>query len=78
MINFIPIVGWIFAFIFYSILSVPIWFCYTYCELGKIYFNFLPEQWQSIPFWHFVGLMWIMIIVKMTLLLGIFKVEVKK
>jgi RsiW-degrading membrane proteinase PrsW (M82 family) len=32
------------------------WFCWTRCELGATYFCFLPPVYQSVPFWHCVGL----------------------
>lgn len=56
MLNAIPIVGWLLDFVFCASLSLPFWFCWTCCGLGQLYFGFLPERYQSIPFWHCVGL----------------------
>ena len=32
-------------------------------ELAPIYFDFLPDKWQAIPFWHIFGLIMIIHIV---------------
>ncbi len=56
MINAVPLLGWLLSFIGNASLAVPFWICWTVCDIGKTYFNFLPEQWQSIPFWNCVGL----------------------
>ena len=56
MINALPIVGWLISFFVSVSLAVPFWFCWTICNIGKIYFDFLPPQWQHIPFWNCVGL----------------------
>lgn len=29
------------------------WFCWTYLEIGAVYFDQLPKVWQHIPFLHF-------------------------
>jgi hypothetical protein len=52
----IPFIGWLFDLCLKITLSIPFWFIWTVCGLGKKYFFFLPEQFQSIPFWHCVGL----------------------
>jgi hypothetical protein len=55
-INSLPIVGWILSFVGNVSLAVPFWICWTVCGIGQLYFDFLPTQWQSIPFWNCVGL----------------------
>ena len=54
--NYIPVFGWLMDLGFKMSLAVPFYICWTFCGLGKRYFYFLPEQYQSIPFWHCVGL----------------------
>jgi hypothetical protein len=55
-LNALPVVGWVLSFIGNASLAVPFWICWTICGIGKLYFDFIPEQWQSIPFWNCVGL----------------------
>jgi hypothetical protein len=64
MINSIPVLGWIMSFIGYASMSVPFWYCWTYLEYGKKYFDFLPPKWQSIPFWDCVALCFCVVIIK--------------
>ena len=66
MINKIPFLGWFSSFIASIGLSVPFWFFWTYWEAGKIYFYFIPEVFQSIPFWDCVGLFVVLSILKGT------------
>ena len=56
MLNSFPVIGWLIDFGFKASMSVPFWFIWTYFGLGKKYFYFLPEVYQSVPFWHCVGL----------------------
>lgn len=56
MVNAIPVFGWILSAVGAIGLSVPLWFFWTYCELGKQYFYFLPERYYQIPFWDIFGL----------------------
>lgn len=67
MINKLPIIGWILSSVAAVSLSVPFWVCWTASGLGKRYFYWLPEVYQSIPFWHCVGLFIIIAILKGTL-----------
>jgi len=59
-INCVPFLGWLLSFIANASLAVPFWFCWTYLELGRIYFYFVPVVFQSIPFWNCVGLFMIL------------------
>ena len=56
MVNGIPVLGWIISFIVNVSLAFPFWYCWTICEIGSKYFDFLPSNWQSISFWNCVGL----------------------
>lgn len=56
MINELPIIGWLLSLIGNISLSVPFWFCWTHCGIGKKFFYFAPEVYQSISFWNCVGL----------------------
>jgi hypothetical protein len=56
MVNAIPIVGWALSFAVNVSLAIPFWICWTICGIGSTYFKFLPQEWQSIPFWNCVGL----------------------
>ena len=56
MLNAIPVVGWFLSFVFSVSAAIPFWLCWTACGIGRTYFDFLPAQWQSIPFWNTVGL----------------------
>lgn len=75
MINKIPFIGWIFSAIASISLAVPFWFFWTYWELGKEYFFFLPPVYQSIQFWNCVGLFVIVAILKGTLIPKVFSVS---
>lgn len=55
-LNALPVVGWVLSAIASVSMSLPFWYCWTLCGLGSLYFDFLPSQWQSIPFWNCVGL----------------------
>lgn len=56
MLNAIPVVGWLLDFIFKVSLALPFWLIWTVGGLGRKYFYFLPEVYQSPPFWNCVGL----------------------
>lgn len=64
MINGLPFVGWVLSAIANVSLAVPFWICWTCCGIGETYFDFLPSQWQSIPFWNCVGIFISMSIIK--------------
>lgn len=63
MINAIPIIGWCLDFIFKVSLALPFWIIWTVAGFGRRYFYFLPEVYQSLPFWHCVGLFMVIPIV---------------
>jgi len=52
----IPVVGWIFSFVFNASLAVPFWFFWTKCGIGVKFFSFLPGIYTSIGFWDSVML----------------------
>lgn len=64
MWSLIPIVGWFGGALFATIGAIPFWFLWTYCELGRLYFNFLPVQFHSLPFWDTVGLFLVISVIK--------------
>lgn len=68
MLNAIPIIGWLLSLLFSVSVSVPFWFLWTLNNFGTEYFSFLPEKYQTIPFWDCVGLFIIVSILKGTLM----------
>jgi len=68
MLNAIPFIGWFLSLIFSISLAIPFWFCWTVCGLGTKYFYFIPKIYQTIPFWHCVGLFIIIGILKAMLI----------
>lgn len=64
MINVIPVLGWFLSFLVNVSLAIPFWVCWTCFNIGRIYFDFLPDAWQSIPFWNCVGLFMSVSIIK--------------
>lgn len=67
-LNAIPVFGWILSGVFAISASIPFWLFWTWCELGRTYFYFLPERYQAIPFWHCVGLFIVVSILKAVLI----------
>lgn len=47
---------WVMIVLFKAILSVPFWFIYSVCGIGKKFFYFLPEVYQEPGFWATFGL----------------------
>lgn len=64
MLNRLPIIGWLVQLVVSISISLPFWWCWTVCGLGKLYFAFLPELYQAIPFWDCVGLSIVIAILK--------------
>lgn len=56
-LNAIPVVGWFLAFALCLFVGVPLYFLWNW--LAPIYFYWLPSVYLSIPFWHVVGLLWL-------------------
>lgn len=54
--NAIPVVGWLISFVINVFLSIPFWFIWTVCGVGRNYFSFLPETLQAPGFWAVVGI----------------------
>ena len=75
MLNKISILGWVFTMLAAIGLSVPFWFFWTFLDIGKIYFYFIPEIFRLIPFWDCVGLFIVIAILKGTLIPKIFTVS---
>ena len=53
--NAIPVVGWALALLFNISTAVPFWIVWTACGIGRKYFYFLPDVYQSVGFWECVG-----------------------
>lgn len=64
MINSIPVLGWAISVVCSISLAIPFWICWTLCGIGDRYFDFLPVEWQVIPFWDCVGLFIVLSIIK--------------
>lgn len=62
MINRIPIIGWMISVFFHFSLAIPTYFLWKWFQ--PEYFYFVPEPWATIPFWHCVGLLWLIGIAK--------------
>jgi hypothetical protein len=77
MINKLPFIGWFLSFAANVSLSIPFWLCWTVCEIGKTYFDFLPLKYQSIPFWSCVGLFMVIGILKGTFAISFVNVNQK-
>jgi len=71
MINSIPVLGWLLSIVFNTSLAIPFWLFWTYFEIGKRYFYFLPEIYLSVGFWDCVG-----VFVVLSILRGFFPVLV--
>lgn len=53
-----PIVGWAMAALFAFLFAIP--FYYLWNALAPTYFYFLPPVYLVLPFWHTVGLVWLL------------------
>lgn len=67
MINSIPGFGWVISVCINLSLVVPFWFFWTWWGTGEKYFEFLPENFQTIPFDDCVRLFICVSIVKFVL-----------
>lgn len=67
MINSLPVIGWMLSFGANASMSVPFWLIWTAFGIGRRYFYWLPEIYQSIPFWNCVGLFIVIGILKTVL-----------
>lgn len=56
--NFIlpPIQFWLVGILVTFLVAIPFWFIWSYLEVGKDYFSFLPERLQAPRFWAVVGI----------------------
>lgn len=71
----IPVVGWFLGLAVTMSLSVPFWLFWTVFGLGAKYFYWLPVVYQTIPFWHCVGLFTIVGIINTALVPKLLHVE---
>ena len=56
MLNAIPVFGWFISLCINTSLAIPFWYFWNVQEVGRKYFNFLPKNWQSIPFFDCIAL----------------------
>jgi len=54
------------SFIYAFILAIPLWFIWNH--LAETYFYWLPKVYHFVPFWHMVGLVMLVSILKPVLL----------
>jgi len=50
--------AWMIKFFIIFVTSIPFYIIWN--KIAIIYFSFLPDVWYHLPFWHIVGLFWIM------------------
>lgn len=67
-VSSLPFIGWIIEAVVAVSMAVPFWFFWTLFDFGSIYFYWIPETYQSIPFWHCVGLFIVISILKSVLI----------
>jgi hypothetical protein len=65
-LNMIPVVGWFIAAAVCIIAAIPMYFLWN--ALAPIYFYWLPMIYLDLPYWHIVGLMWLLISLRQLLL----------
>ena len=65
MANAIPVLGWLLHFLVALFMAIPFYFLWNW--LAPIYAYWLPDVYLSLPFWHCVGLFWLMPMVKLLL-----------
>lgn len=56
-LNAIPIVGWLIAALLCFFIAIPVWMLWN--MLAPTYFYWLPKVYLELPFWHVVGLLWL-------------------
>lgn len=61
-INAIPVVGWLRRAAICFFAAIPMFFLWNW--LAPIYFYWLPPVYLSLPFWHVVGLLWLLAMLK--------------
>lgn len=52
-----PIWVWVAGTLILFALSFVFWFVWTICEIGRKYFDFLPERLQAPGFWAVLGIL---------------------
>lgn len=57
-LNMIPIVGWAIAAVVCFFVAIPLFFLWN--SLAPVYFYWLPKVYLDLPFWHIVGLLWLL------------------
>lgn len=62
MLSAIPVIGWLIVAFFTTSAAVPAWLLWNY--LVPIYVPQMPALYQNLPFWHVVGIFWLVGILK--------------
>lgn len=65
-LNSIPVLGWFLAAVLCFFGAIPVYFLWN--TLAPIYFYWLPQVYLDLPFWHVVGLLWLIATLKGLLL----------
>jgi len=52
-----PLWVWFVGFLIIFLSAVVLWFIWTYLEIGRNYFGFLPEPLQAPSFWAVLGIL---------------------
>lgn len=68
-LSMIPVTGWLLAFIYSFLVSIPLWFLWA--RLGLIYFSWVPTVWLNIGFWDTVLMVWFISLTRSILFSGI-------
>lgn len=66
----IPILGWFIGFLLNLFLAIPLYYLWEY--VTPKYMPFIPDLYQSIPFWDIVWIIMLVSIIKHVFLGGIF------
>lgn len=66
VLNAIPIFGWLIASTVCLFAAVPVSLLWNW--LAPAYFYWLPGIYLNLPFWHVVGLLWLLASLKQILL----------
>lgn len=69
----LPIIGWFWALILNIFLAIPTYFLWNY--VAPKYLGFIPNLYQSLPFWDIVWIVMLISVIKHVVFSGIFNVK---
>lgn len=58
----VPVIGWLIASVLCIFMAIPMYFLWNW--LAPIYIYWLPPVYLDLPFWHVVGLIWLITMLK--------------